>query len=305
MKALRQGLLLLIGLVSLLALGGAQNSTTEAAGPPISVASALGRATVAGHETYVHITVATVDGTDASTAAQAQLLRRGATPVQSAAFTTNGTWSQFKDSDTGNDSVTFRYNSSGQPAGQDYTGATQVWNNVATSSFAFAWGPATNTCPSLVDECAGAQVFNGENEAGWVDLGGVEGGSITLGVTWYNFKTRGGPFAAPQEADMALNANDIIAWGSYLPGEDSGLEIDTITVAAHEFGHAAGLGHSNDVDALMYASYQGARDPLLGQDDVDGISSLYPATTSGGGDGDSSSWCDTHLDHPQYARKCG
>ncbi|XP_005378672.1 PREDICTED: interstitial collagenase [Chinchilla lanigera] len=46
-------------------------------------------------------------------------------------------------------------------------------------------------------------------------------------------------------------------------------------VAAHEFGHSLGLGHSSDIASLMYPTYQSTGDVLLGQDDVNGIQQLY------------------------------
>lgn len=48
------------------------------------------------------------------------------------------------------------------------------------------------------------------------------------------------------------------------------------TVAAHEFGHSLGLGHSREPGALMAPFYKGF-DPemTLHQDDINGIQSLY------------------------------
>jgi cell wall-associated protease len=52
---------------------------------------------------------------------------------------------------------------------------------------------------------------------------------------------------------------------------------ETIT---HELGHVLGLGHSDDPDATMFfeAHFDG-RGAALRQDDVDGLSFIYPATT--------------------------
>lgn len=50
---------------------------------------------------------------------------------------------------------------------------------------------------------------------------------------------------------------------------------DQIAVIAHEIGHAIGLGHSKDTAALMYYRTVNLRNNL-GQDDVDGVSFLYP-----------------------------
>lgn len=54
----------------------------------------------------------------------------------------------------------------------------------------------------------------------------------------------------------------------------SGQPMDLVTVAAHEIGHALGLGHSNVACALMNAFYTGLH-RYLSQDDVNGIQSIY------------------------------
>lgn len=55
-------------------------------------------------------------------------------------------------------------------------------------------------------------------------------------------------------------------------------EIDLLTVAIHELGHALGLKHSNVGNAIMYPKYSGIN-RTLASDDIDGIQSIYGTTT--------------------------
>lgn len=55
-----------------------------------------------------------------------------------------------------------------------------------------------------------------------------------------------------------------------------------IGVLAHEIGHAIGLGHSKDDEALMYYRTVTSRESL-GEDDIRGVSYLYPILFDAGG----------------------
>lgn len=57
-----------------------------------------------------------------------------------------------------------------------------------------------------------------------------------------------------------------------------GTGIDLATVAAHEAGHALGLAHSADPNAIMYPFYGGRR-AYLSYDDIAGIVALYGGRT--------------------------
>jgi len=55
-----------------------------------------------------------------------------------------------------------------------------------------------------------------------------------------------------------------------------GGNIDLLTVAIHELGHAHGLRHSTVGEAIMFPTYSGIK-RTLAADDIQGIQSIYPA----------------------------
>uniref|UniRef100_A0AAX7TT86 Matrix metalloproteinase-9 n=1 Tax=Astatotilapia calliptera TaxID=8154 RepID=A0AAX7TT86_ASTCA len=69
-------------------------------------------------------------------------------------------------------------------------------------------------------------------------------------------------------------------WG-FCPdqGEQQTQGYSLFLVAAHEFGHALGLDHSNIREALMYPMYSYAEDFSLHSDDISGIQYLYGSRT--------------------------
>ena len=249
----------LAGLVSVVLAG---TGGPSAAAPEDEIVSVLGRSRVGGRDVFVHITFIVPAGRDKRELAEAVLAAQGAVPdIESAAFVASGfLWPQFSDASSSNNFVPQYYNRSGQPsdgAATSFRRSQTTWTNVPNSRFTFAYGGSTARCPSLVDECAGAQAFDGRNDVGWLVLGGC----CTLGVTWYGIGPSG------HEADMALNTS--------LPWSTTGGLYDIETVFLHENGHVAGLGHSTSIGAVMNASYQGVR-RTLACDDISGISALYP-----------------------------
>ena len=70
-----------------------------------------------------------------------------------------------------------------------------------------------------------------------------------------------------------VHFDDAETWTLALRSTDA-QPMDLVTVAAHEIGHALGLGHSNVACALMNPFYIGSH-RYLSQDDIDGIQSIY------------------------------
>jgi hypothetical protein len=263
MRGLIMKYLILASLLTFSLLAAISTSTGAHPAHANQVVTGFGVATVQGRPAVVEVMVAVSPGTNPSEAAQAAVLELGARPVDSAEFTTSGlVWNQFFDADAGNNYVVQNYNPSKEAnAGslQALQNSEATWTNVASSSFTMQYGATTGRCPSLVRECPGPQVFDTNNDVGWLDLGRCTA-RCTLGVTWYST-------SGTDEADMALNTR--AKWNT------NGQNYDIETVMLHENGHVVGLGHSSDSAAVMYAYYQGVR-RTLGTDDINGVSALYP-----------------------------
>ena len=76
----------------------------------------------------------------------------------------------------------------------------------------------------------------------------------------------------PPPANGGTDAGDIIFNSSINWQINS--NYDLMTVAAHEFGHALGLGDSSVSTAVMYGTYNGIKQALT-TDDISGIDSIY------------------------------
>lgn len=232
-----------------------------------TAAAAHGISRVNGEDVIVTIWVAVNDNQNAQEQAQATLNRvyPDVRPISHDEFTANALyWDVYADQDPGNDKVVVRYNGSGAPVVDhraNWLSSMYVWNDVSTSNFLFEDGGNTDKCPSLVKECKGPQTFDGNNDFGYIN---IKDPSV-LGVTWYGTTT--------DEFDMAIDNNNFTWYTGSLPVPSGSYDI--LTVETHEFGHGLGLGHSDVTGAIMEPYYAGAR-RVLHQDDIDGITSLYP-----------------------------
>ena len=190
-----------------------------------------------------------------------ELLDDGDGEIQSSNYTTNGlVWNTLP--------VIVNYNAAGAPASIDDQGALEramaSWTAVPTSFFEYVFGGTTTRCPSLYDGCPGPQVLDGNNDVGWDDIP-ING---VIGVAWHS----------TAEFDIVLDNANFAWYTGALPVAPGAFDLETVNL--HELGHAAGLGHSSNNAAVMYPSVSpGVSKRTPHQDDADGISSIYPATT--------------------------
>lgn len=86
-----------------------------------------------------------------------------------------------------------------------------------------------------------------------------------------------------------LNGAITYCKGAVIVNAHSNSNVDTYSedtlqsLLAHEIGHAIGLGHSSAEEALMYYSLSAKTQEFLHQDDINGISWLYPNEDQLGG----------------------
>jgi len=136
-----------------------------------------------------------------------------------------------------------------------------TWFNQAGINFRFVYAGTSTLTTNTFD---GANVVMFRNAS--------SGSAIATTYSWYN--------------SSGLLDADVVFWdGGFrffrgATGCSAGFYIEDI--AAHEFGHAAGLGHSTVTDATMYpsVSYCNTGPRSLSADDIAGARSLYPLQPS-------------------------
>jgi len=208
----------------------------------------------------VEILVHVPDGQDANAAAERALAGQGAkkapkppAPPQENSYSFTGLfWDVLP--------VVQNYNGAGSPQPGAQTALNNTygpWSSVSGSTYRIQSGGTTTRCPSLVRECPGAQRNDRFNDVGWARLA-----NGTLGVTWST--------STIDEADMAINTR--YTWTTGCTAQPGAFDLESVIL--HENGHVAGLGHSTDINAVMYPSYQTARCSLA-QDDKNGLAALY------------------------------
>jgi hypothetical protein len=136
-----------------------------------------------------------------------------------------------------------------------------TWYNQTGINFRFVYAGTSTLATNTLD---GANVVMFRNAS--------SGSAIATTYSWFN--------------SSGLLDTDIVFWdGAFrfyrgATGCSGGFYIEDI--AAHEFGHALGLGHSTMTDATMYASvsFCNSGPRSLSSDDTAGARSLYPLRTT-------------------------
>jgi len=142
--------------------------------------------------------------------------------------------------------------------------ATATWENQIEQA-ASLWESATNANLALVSDGGEPVGTSGDQQDdprfGDIRIGAVPLPSGVLAETFLPPPANGGTDAG----DIMLNST--INW-------QINSNYDLMTVAAHEFGHALGLGESSVSTAVMYGTYNGIKQALA-SDDIAGVQSIY------------------------------
>ena len=158
--------------------------------------------------------------------------------------------------------------------------ALALWNRVPTSRIKLVRGNEVSTTP--------AQAKAGSASDGTPTPLIVCDPDMTA-----RFNTSSDPFDSEYipaltipDVDSNLNINYAVMFLNAESGKYariSNLSIDTVTIViAHELGHVLGLGHTQDKASLMYYNASARTELSLSQDDMDGVTFLYPRAEIGG-----------------------
>lgn len=149
----------------------------------------------------------------------------------------------------------------------------KFWNQVPTSAIKLTVGSVTTTdidgdtsSSAVAAKATLNTVLIGCNDDVASFSNGFTGGVGTISCN-SNGDCRGG---------VIINAHSSTTVDTYSHDE-------ILSLVAHELGHSIGLGHSSVEEALMYYSLGGKSQEFLHQDDMNGITWLYPNSKELGG----------------------
>ena len=147
--------------------------------------------------------------------------------------------------------------------------AFQSWDDVLESDARFSNLSAVSMDKSDIFTDGGLPGRDRKNLIAWVETNWFEGSAL-IALTYTYFVETSGKIL---EDDITMNGVDY-TWTT----DDVIVMTDVESIAAHEIGHAYGLGHSLELDATMYATAsQGeTMKRSLSADDIAAIQHSYP-----------------------------
>jgi hypothetical protein len=143
-------------------------------------------------------------------------------------------------------------------------GSTATWETQILQA-AQSWAAVANINFTVVSD-NGTTIGQGAYQLGDPNMGDIRIGGYNFGNSWL-----GQAYQPPPGNNYSiagdLQLNTAKTW-------HIGSTYDLYTVAAHEIGHALGLGESTTSSAVMYDTYNGVKSSLR-SDDVSGIQAIY------------------------------
>lgn len=189
------------------------------------------------------------------------------------AFTLNGTDSDMHGWNTRH--LQFQINTANCPGDIEnhIEDAVNVWNSVSTSRLRLGLGGSSTDTAATLQAGTATDTPTVVCDSNFISDSGVAANSGVLGAGFINKPGTGGSIGYGY---LLLNVQ---------PGDSGNINnfdgtIISITIA-HEIGHVLGLGHSSDANALMYYDVSAKTNLALSQDDIDGITYLYPRNELG------------------------
>ena len=143
-----------------------------------------------------------------------------------------------------------------------------TWQNPCCAEFSAEYGGSISRADALdASQTDSVLVFHDEE---WpAEYGGPDTIAVTLSLVEPGCELANAPVHFNSKYHLFIDAKQ--------HDEPPDHAVDLQSIATHEIGHLLGLGHSEFLEATMFAAYVGGTSPReLHDDDIDGVCSLYP-----------------------------